>query len=145
MGNTTLGTQPTDSTTTLVASVPAVASEEIGFKDAVFSWTNPEDSASGDASRAHKRAFKLRLEGEVLFKRNKINLIVGSTASGKTSLLMALLGEMYYEPQSVDSWCNLPRHLGVAYAAQESWVLNATVRVRFASGIGIHGAILIVS
>ena len=45
---------------------------------------------------------------------------------------MALLGEMYYKPNGPDSWYNLPRNGGVAYAAQESWVLNETVRVSIA-------------
>ena len=45
---------------------------------------------------------------------------------------MALLGEMYYKPNGPDSWFNLPRNEGVAYAAQESWVLNETVRVSIA-------------
>ena len=43
---------------------------------------------------------------------------------------MALLGEMYYKPHGVGSWCNLPRDGGIAYAAQETWVLNETIRVR---------------
>jgi len=90
LANTTLGAQPDLESTALVDAVPAIASDEIGFKDAVFSWANPDDD-SGDR-RSHDHAFKLRLHGEVIFKRNKINLVVGPTASGKTSLLMALLG-----------------------------------------------------
>lgn len=31
-------------------------------------------------------------------------------------------------PSSAKSWYNLPRSGGVAYAAQESWVQNATIR-----------------
>lgn len=34
----------------------------------------------------------LHLDEELLFKRGCMNLIVGSTGCGKTSLLMALLG-----------------------------------------------------
>lgn len=41
---------------------------------------------------------------------------------------MALLGEMHFIPSTTDSWFNLPRQGGVAYAAQESWVQNATIR-----------------
>ena len=44
---------------------------------------------------------------------------------------MALLGEMYYRAHGASSWYNLPREDGIAYAAQESWVLNETIRVRF--------------
>ena len=36
---------------------------------------------------------------------------------------------MYYLPRGPGSWYNLPNHLGVAYAAQEHWVFNATVKV----------------
>lgn len=43
---------------------------------------------------------------------------------------MALLGEMYYKPDGVGSWYNLPRESGIAYAAQESWVLNETIKVQ---------------
>lgn len=55
-------------------------------------------------------------------------MIVGPTGCGKTSLLMALLGELHYVPSGPDSWFNLPRENGVAYAAQESWVQNETIR-----------------
>jgi ABC-type multidrug transport system fused ATPase/permease subunit len=35
---------------------------------------------------------------------------------------------MHFMPSGVDSWFNLPRAGGVAYAAQESWVQNETIR-----------------
>jgi len=35
---------------------------------------------------------------------------------------------MHYIPSGTESWFNLPRHGGVAYVAQESWVQNATIR-----------------
>lgn len=43
---------------------------------------------------------------------------------------MALLGELHFLPLSPSATCHLPRGGGVAYAAQESWVLNATIKVR---------------
>jgi len=43
-------------------------------------------------------------------------------------VLMALLGEMHFVPSGPTSWFNLPRKGGVAYAAQESWVQNETIR-----------------
>lgn len=55
-------------------------------------------------------------------------MIVGPTGSGKTSLLMALLGELHFIPSGPGSWYSLPRGGGVAYAAQESWVQNETIR-----------------
>jgi hypothetical protein len=37
-------------------------------------------------------------------------------------------GEMHFIPSTSDAWFNLPRKGGVAYAAQESWVQNETIR-----------------
>lgn len=39
------------------------------------------------------------------------------------------LGEMHYIPSGPESYVQLPRQGGVAYAAQESWVQNETIRV----------------
>lgn len=97
--------------------------ERIGFRNATFSW-----SKETDGSESRSQQFKFKIDGEVIFQRGRINLVVGPTGSGKTSLLMALLGEMHWLPASPDSWYNLPRSAGVAYAAQESWVLNETIR-----------------
>ncbi|KAK0459012.1 uncharacterized protein EV420DRAFT_1642713 [Desarmillaria tabescens] len=93
--------------------------EDIGFHQARFSWMNSPPS---------KRTFLLRIDEELIFRKNSINLVIGPTRSGKTSLLMALLGEMHFLPSDPTSWFNLPRNGGVAYAAQESWVLNTTIK-----------------
>ena len=94
-----------------------------------------------------RRVFRLLIEDELTFKRGSVNLVLGPTGSGKTSMLMALLGkcaslpisasvldslrpgEMHYIPIGPDSYVNLPRTGGVAYAAQESWVQNETIKV----------------
>jgi ABC-type multidrug transport system fused ATPase/permease subunit len=75
-----------------------------------------------------RRKFVLRVPDALAFKRGRVNLIIGPTGSGKTSLLMALLGEMHFQPLTPGAWVNLPREGGVAYAAQESWVQNETIR-----------------
>lgn len=93
--------------------------EDIGFHQARFSWMDGPPS---------KRTFLLRVDEELVFRKNSINLVIGPTGSGKTSLLMALLGEMHFLPSNPASWFNLPRKGGVAYAAQESWVLNTTIK-----------------
>ncbi|KAJ7033733.1 multidrug resistance-associated ABC transporter [Mycena alexandri] len=101
------------------------SSDLIGFRDATFAWSSEEtDGTLTPASRK----FLLKIEGELLFKPGCINLVLGPTGSGKTSLLMALLGEMHLVPSSLSSWYNLPRAQGVSYAAQESWVMNDTIR-----------------
>lgn len=116
----------------------------IGFKAATFVWSSAD---AGGTITPSRQGFRLRVEDELLFKENVINLIIGEliiidashlitptlpsgpTGSGKTSLLHALLGEMHFIPSNPDSWFNLPRNEGIAYAPQESWVLNASIRV----------------
>ncbi|KAF8188324.1 multidrug resistance-associated ABC transporter [Pholiota molesta] len=100
-------------------------SQEIGFRKATFAWSVEDEDGSLTPSN---RRFRLQVADELLFKHNCINLIIGPTGSGKTSMLMALLGEMHFIPSSGESWFNLPRDHGVAYATQESWVQNTTIR-----------------
>ncbi|KAI0291829.1 hypothetical protein BC826DRAFT_1105763 [Russula brevipes] len=98
----------------------------IGFQNASFTWSN--DDLNDGTFTPSGRKFTLRVDGELLFKRGCFNLIIGPTGSGKTSLLMALLGEMHFIPMTPDAWYHLPRSGGVSYAAQESWVQNETIR-----------------
>ncbi|EIW53706.1 multidrug resistance-associated ABC transporter [Trametes versicolor FP-101664 SS1] len=99
----------------------------IGIRHASFTWS--KDAALSHASGgARRRRFLLSVDDELFFQRGRINLIVGPTGSGKTSLLMALLGELHYIPSGPDSFVSLPREGGIAYAAQESWVQNDTIR-----------------
>lgn len=116
---------PKSKNTTIADNVKTNA-DLIGIQNASFTWTNePTGTVTPGSSR---RNFTLRVSDEVVFRKGKINLIVGPTGCGKTSLLMALLGELHYIPAGPDSWCSLPRAGGVAYAAQESWVQNETIR-----------------
>ncbi|KAJ7456632.1 hypothetical protein FB451DRAFT_1048362 [Mycena latifolia] len=106
--------------------VPAdAAAKEIGFCDATFAWSSEKIDGTLTPSR---RKFMLKIEGELFFKPECINLVVGPTGSGKTSLLMALLGEMHFVPSGPSSWYNLPRANGISYATQESWVQNETIK-----------------
>ncbi|TCD64624.1 hypothetical protein EIP91_003858 [Steccherinum ochraceum] len=95
----------------------------IGFRDALFTW-----DANMDGTSTPQSNFKLHIDDELLFKNREFSLVVGPTGSGKTSLLMALLGEMHYTALEPLSYFNLPREDGVAYASQESWVQNETIR-----------------
>jgi ABC-type multidrug transport system fused ATPase/permease subunit len=97
----------------------------IGFQNASFTWSN---DGVNDGTLTSSRRFTLRVDGELVFKRGGFNLIIGPTGSGKTSLLMALLGEMHFIPMTPDGWYHLPRSGGVSYAAQESWIQNETIR-----------------
>jgi ABC-type multidrug transport system fused ATPase/permease subunit len=84
------------------------------FRNATFSWTNPETDPN---------AFQLR-DLDVIFSKGELNLIVGPIGSGKTSLLLAMLGEMRH----LEGEFYLPRDNGVAYVSQTAWLQNATIR-----------------
>ena len=62
----------------------------IGIRDAAFTWSSDNDGSLTPGK--NRRNFTLRITDEVTFKKGAINLIVGPTGSGKTSMLMALLG-----------------------------------------------------
>lgn len=68
--------------------------DRIGFHDATFAWSSDVEGSLTPS----KRKFSLRIEDELIFERGRINLIIGPTGSGKTSLLMALLGEFHVPP-----------------------------------------------
>lgn len=113
--------------TELVVPSQAMESNVIGISNAAFTWSNQDDGSMTPGPNRHN--FTLKVEEKIAFKGGRINLIVGPTGSGKTSLLMALLGELHYIPTGPKSFVSLPRSGGVAYAAQESWVQNETIKV----------------
>jgi ABC-type lipoprotein export system ATPase subunit len=74
----------------------------IGFAGATFSWSLDTDMEG--AVTPSKRAFRLNIQNELIFKRGCINMIVGPTGSGKTSILLALLGMIQSSCISHCSW-----------------------------------------
>lgn len=105
----------------------------IGFKDATFSWGGKEASEE-DVSTA----FRL-MDLDIRFEIGNLNIIAGPTGSGKTSLLMALLGEMTLIKGKVflpggysreDAQPNPETGLTetVAYCAQQAWLVNANIK-----------------
>jgi ABC-type multidrug transport system fused ATPase/permease subunit len=64
--------------------------KRIGFNNATFTWE--ERRVDSQPKNTRNRDFKLRIDSEVMFEQGAVNLIVGPTGSGKTSLLFALLG-----------------------------------------------------
>ncbi|CAK7215322.1 Transporter of the ATP-binding cassette (ABC) [Sporothrix curviconia] len=106
----------------------------IGFrKNASFIWGG-KNVVAEDGSMA----FRL-LDLDIDFQIGKLNVITGPTGSGKTSLLMALLGEMtilngkvYFpggrsrEDVRPDPETNLAETC--AYVAQQAWLVNASIK-----------------
>lgn len=99
--------------------------QKIAFENATVSW----DSERQD--------FKLR-NLNIDFKVGKLNVIIGPTGSGKTSILMALLGEMKLTNGKIIVPSLNPRAIlpieadgmtnSIAYCSQAAWLLNDTVR-----------------
>jgi ABC-type multidrug transport system fused ATPase/permease subunit len=107
------------------AGSPTAVSDDpsyIGFRNATFAWLKDVPAGS------EERNFKLHFDGDLRFPVGKISLVAGQTGCGKTSLLMALLGEMHFEQRGPDSSFGLPRTGGVAYASQQSWLQNLSLR-----------------
>lgn len=64
--------------------------DEIGFENAMFSWSKDNTGTATPSTRT----FMLKIENKLLFKKGCVNLVTGPTGSGKSSLLVALLGEL---------------------------------------------------
>ncbi|KAI6366360.1 ABC transporter 7 [Pyricularia grisea] len=105
----------------------------IALKDAAFIWGG-KDVIEADGSQA----FRL-LDIDTEFMIGKLNVITGPTGSGKTSLLMALLGEMtllkgrVYLPGGRSREDVRPDpETGLAetcaYVAQQAWLVNASIK-----------------
>ncbi|KAL2038443.1 hypothetical protein N7G274_008782 [Stereocaulon virgatum] len=105
----------------------------IGFEKATLTWGG-KDARGLDG----QTAFRM-IDIDLRFLVGQLNIIVGPTGSGKTSLLMALLGEMtlieglVYLPggQSREDIRKDPETgftESVAYCAQQAWLVNDTIK-----------------
>lgn len=113
----------------------------IALEDATLTW-GPKKNASGGDSLDSFRLINITAE----FRIGRLNIIAGPTGSGKTSLMMALLGEMTLLKGNVlipggsirqelrpDPLTGLTE--SVAYCAQQAWLVNDTIKenILFAS------------
>lgn len=105
----------------------------IGFSDATFVW-----GGKNEVKQDGSMNFRL-LDLNVKFEIGKLNIISGPTGSGKSSMLMALLGEMTLMDGKV--FCPGGRSREdvrpdpatgladtIAYAAQSPWLVNANIK-----------------
>lgn len=112
----------------------------IGFDNATLTWGGKDSADSGGL-----KAFRM-IDLNIRFSVGSLNLVIGPTGSGKTSLLMALLGEMtklqgaVYLPGGLckeDVYEDPSTGLSesVAYCAQQAWLINDTIKqnILFAS------------
>lgn len=113
----------------------------ITLREATLAWGSPTGEGSDD-NAANFRLINMNVDFEI----GKLNVIAGPTGSGKTSLLMALLGEMKllsgqvcipggYSRQDLRPDPHTGLTESVAYCAQQAWLVNATIKenILFAS------------
>lgn len=105
----------------------------IGFDRATLSWGGKESSRKDGST-----AFRM-IGMDIKFRVGALNIVAGPTGSGKTSLLMALLGEMTLLEGSVSIPGGHSREEltinpesgfteSVAYCAQQAWLVNDTIK-----------------
>ncbi|KUL82886.1 hypothetical protein ZTR_09009 [Talaromyces verruculosus] len=112
--------------------------EDICFDNATLSWPTEEyhnvqyksKNEDGVALEEIFRPFKLR-HLNIRFRMGCLNIICGPSGSGKSSVLLALLGEM----DVIQGQILLPHFVNedssiqtTAYCPQEPWIMNRTIR-----------------
>ncbi|KAJ5653274.1 hypothetical protein N7490_000277 [Penicillium lividum] len=112
---------------------------QIGLQNATLTWGTSKPSPQPSSSSGNTDAFRL-INMNVNFPLGRLSIVAGPTGSGKTSLLMALLGEMnllegrVHLPGAIANRADLPVDPetglidSIAYCAQEAWLVNATVK-----------------
>ncbi|KAG0282034.1 hypothetical protein BGZ96_000892 [Linnemannia gamsii] len=112
----------------------------IGFQSASFSYAGKTEQAVMD--RAHQAGTRLyghhfQLKNlNLQFLVGELSIIAGPTGGGKTSMLLALLGEMNttqgraFLPRRDDHAIDTATGLnnGIAYVAQQAWLLNDSIQ-----------------
>ena len=96
--------------------------DSVGFQDATFTWGNPQN--------LDDHTFRLQ-NLDLVIHQGSLTVITGVVASGKSSFLMALLGEM----RLIEGKRYLPRERGIALVPQVSWLLNDTIRNNILFGL----------
>ncbi|XP_065206733.1 multidrug resistance-associated protein 1-like isoform X2 [Planococcus citri] len=93
--------------------------EAIVIKNGSFSWTE-------DADVPTLKNLNIRI------KESSIVSVIGSVGSGKSSLISALLGEMY----KMEGYVNTKGK--IAYVSQQAWILNATIKDNITLGTPVN-------
>jgi ABC-type multidrug transport system fused ATPase/permease subunit len=125
----------------------------IQFESATLAWPaskSPETSAE-ESIPLTELPFKLQ-SLQLDFKKDMLNVVCGPTSSGKTSLLLALLGEMdliggrVLFPREVAGVGSATWQISMdsfsettAYCPQEPWIMNRSIRSNILMGLPFDG------
>ncbi|KZP20510.1 hypothetical protein FIBSPDRAFT_932199 [Athelia psychrophila] len=114
----------------------------LGIEHASFKWNEVEEKKSDPAPgpqadpelQIEQHRFELR-DIDVIFPEGELSMITGPTASGKSAMLMALLGEMTLllggriimtkNTNKVDEYGNMH---SISYAAQSPWLRHQSIK-----------------
>ncbi|KAF8060200.1 multidrug resistance-associated ABC transporter [Lyophyllum atratum] len=115
------------------ASDTSGASPSIG-DDVSIIVESPSAMSAASLAEAMDHRFELR-DISVRFPEGELSVITGPTASGKTALLMALLGEMTLLPGGKIIMAKNPSRVdenglmhGISYAAQAPWLRHQSIK-----------------
>jgi len=138
---------------------PAPNSEiKLGFKDATITWnaTNPVEGAAHTPAEGNSKPGFVLKDVNLDFPIGELSVVCGATGSGKTLLLMALLGETQLEKGEAfcphapiydgddDDYDEEPQTIkpedwivdsAVAYVSQTAWLQNASIRDNILFGL----------
>ncbi|KAF8641091.1 hypothetical protein AX17_000734 [Amanita inopinata Kibby_2008] len=104
----------------LTAYIRPVVQDKVGFTGAIFDW----ELADTQKPSVPLPRFQLG-PLDITFPKGKLTLISGATGSGKSALLLALLGEIPCVAGEI--FLDKTRHR-VAYCGQNPWLEHATIR-----------------
>ncbi|KAJ3094872.1 hypothetical protein HDU97_007516 [Phlyctochytrium planicorne] len=126
-------------------STPPSTSTKLGFSHASFAWNKPAEAKekkiegpdtwnswfngkkkaevkTPNPQQQPEAQFELK-DLNVEFPEGKVSVIIGATGSGKTALLLSLLGETH----RLNGTIHRPS-TPIAYVPQTAWLINATIR-----------------
>eukprot|EP00127_Corallochytrium_limacisporum_P006292 Clim_evm3s225 gene=Clim_evmTU3s225 len=99
-----------------------------------FAWDQPDldgtfTSQQNSSSSSVVRGPEITLtDVDIRLHMNSLNIIIGTVGAGKSSLLLALVGEVRQTAEGDYKPLNVFPKLSVAYCAQKAWIRNATIR-----------------
>ncbi|KAF8977715.1 hypothetical protein BGZ46_007163 [Entomortierella lignicola] len=120
-------------------------SPEIGLNKLTAQWWTTENAKASSDPKSTNSTIQRTEDNErfvlrdisVSFPLGELSIVCGPTGSGKTSLLLAILGEMdvlrgdiflpRHDTETVDLESGLSSN-GVAYVSQQAWLQNASIR-----------------
>ncbi|KAJ2774612.1 Multidrug resistance-associated protein 6, partial [Coemansia nantahalensis] len=100
----------------------------VRITNAAFAW--PVAATDGDCAAAADPPFTLNV-ADLVVREQQLVAVVGAVGSGKSSLLLAILGEMG-AAASADGGCVVRGR--IAYVPQQPWIMSGTVRENIVFG-----------